>query len=50
MVYTTGEDEVRPQIVETIVESGGQILSFGAKETSLEEVLLQVVGEENRFD
>jgi len=50
MVYTTGEDEVRPQIAETIVESGGQILSFGAKETSLEEVLLQVVGEENRFD
>lgn len=50
MVYTTGEDEVRPQIVETIVESSGQILSFGAKETSLEEVLLQVVGEENRFD
>jgi ABC-2 type transport system ATP-binding protein len=50
MIYTTGEDEVRPQIVETIVESGGQILSFGTKEASLEEVLLQVVGEENRFD
>ena len=45
MISTTGQNEVRPQIVETVVESGGQILSFGAKEASLEEILLRVVKE-----
>ncbi len=45
MVHTTGQDEVRPQVVETIVKSGGQVLSFGIKEASLEEVLLRVVEE-----
>jgi ABC-2 type transport system ATP-binding protein len=45
MVYTTGQDEVRPQIAETIFKSGGQLLFFGAKGASLEEILLRVVEE-----
>ena len=49
MIYTTGQDEVRPQIVETVVKSGGQILSFGAKEASLEEILLRVVEEGGKY-
>ena len=45
MVYTTGEDEVRPQIAETIFKNGGRLLFFGTREDSLEEVLLRVVEE-----
>lgn len=44
-IYTTVKDEVRPQIIDTIVKSGGQILSFSIKEASLEEILFQVVKE-----
>ena len=44
-IYTTVNDEVRPQIIDTIVKSGGQILSFNLKEASLEEILFQVVEE-----
>lgn len=44
MICTTGEDEVRPQIVETVVRNGGQMLSLCAKGSSLEEILLQAVG------
>ena len=50
MIYTTDKDELRPQITETIFENGGRLLFFGTREASLEEVLLQVVGEGNRFD
>jgi len=46
MICTSIKDEVRPQIVETIVKNGGQILSFGKKETSLEEILIKIVEEE----
>ncbi len=45
MIYTTVKDEVRPQIIDTIVKSGGRILSFNIKEASLEEILFQVVEE-----
>jgi ABC-2 type transport system ATP-binding protein len=44
-IYTTVKDEVRPQIIDTIVKSGGQMLSFSIKEASLEEILFQVVEE-----
>ncbi len=44
-IYTSVKDEVRPQIIDTIVKSGGQILSFNLKEASLEEILFQVVEE-----
>ena len=44
-VYTTGQDEVRPQIAEVIFKNSGQLLFFGAKEVSLEDILLQVVKE-----
>jgi len=44
MICTTGKDEVRPQIVETVVRNGGQMLSLCAKGSSLEEILLQAVG------
>jgi ABC-2 type transport system ATP-binding protein len=45
MISTTGQDEVRPRIAETIFKNGGRLLFFGAKEASLEEILLQVVEE-----
>ena len=44
-IYTTFRDEVRPQIIDTIVKSGGRILSFNIKEASLEEILFKVVEE-----
>lgn len=44
-IYTSVKDEVRPQIIDTIIKSGGQILSFNLKEVSLEEILFQVVEE-----
>jgi len=49
-VYTAGQDEVRPQIAATVIKSGGQVLSFGVKEASLEDILLRIVGEKNRLD
>lgn len=42
-IYITGKYEMRPQIIEAIIKSGGQILSFNIKEVSLEEILLRVV-------
>lgn len=42
-IYITGKHEMRPQIIEAIIKSGGQILSFNIKEVSLEEILLRVV-------
>lgn len=42
-IYITGKDEMRPQVIEAIIKSGGQILSFNIKEVSLEEILLRVV-------
>ena len=42
-IYITGKYEMRPQIIEAIIKSGGQILSFNVKEVSLEEILLRVV-------
>lgn len=44
-IYIIGKDEMRPQIIEAIIQSGGQMLSFSIKETSLEEILLRVVEE-----
>ena len=46
MISTIGKDEVRPQIIDTLVKSGAQILSFAPKEANLEEILLRVVGEQ----
>ncbi|MBE9546207.1 MAG: ABC transporter ATP-binding protein [Proteobacteria bacterium] len=42
-IYITGKDEMRPQIIEAIIKSGGQMLSVGIKEASLEDILLKVM-------
>jgi ABC-2 type transport system ATP-binding protein len=45
IIRTTGREEVRPQIIESIIKARGQVLLFGKKEASLEEILLRVVEE-----
>ncbi len=45
IIRTTDREEVRPQIIESIIKARGQVLSFGKKEASLEDVLLRVVEE-----
>lgn len=42
-ICTVGKNDVRPQIVETIVKNGGQFLSLDVRGTSLENILLQVM-------
>lgn len=37
------DDHIRPQIISTAVANGAQVLSFGLKESSLEDILLRLV-------
>ena len=47
LINVKKEAEIRPQIIETIFNINKQILSFGIKESSLEDILLRILQQKN---